>query len=67
MAELLGSCNICFNDPQLYFLGSIDVAKFYVRVSFSFFDRTFETKLPLAIARGRENWNSEEKNEDSSK
>ena len=26
--------------------GLIDAAKFYVRVSFSFFDRTFETKLP---------------------
>ena len=37
---------------QLYFLGSIDVAKFYVRASFSFFDRTFETKLPWQSPAG---------------
>ena len=41
-----------YPESQLYFLGSIDVAKFYVRLSFSFFDRTFETKLPWQSPAG---------------
>ena len=51
-SERLCSSRECHTKSQLYFLGSIDVAKFYVRVSFSFFDQTFETKLPWQSPAG---------------
>ena len=42
---------------QLYFSVSIDVAKFYVRNSFSVLDRTFETRLrqqpPAGVESGK--------------
>ena len=52
--------SVCFLPgalTQLYFSVSIDVAKFYVRNSFSVLDRTFETRLhqqpPAGVESGK--------------